>query len=70
MKKLIVFALSLTFLFLTCCGEIPVTETTTQEETTEPEDIGDIDEEENNSSVTIPANSLTIIIEDGKIEVK
>ncbi|MBO5968249.1 MAG: hypothetical protein J6S14_07100 [Clostridia bacterium] len=45
-------------------------ETTVEEETTEPEDIGDIDEEENNSSVTIPANSLTIIIEDGKIEVK
>ncbi len=45
-------------------------ETTAEEETTEPEDIGDIDEEENNTSVTIPANSLTIIIEDGKIEVK
>ena len=45
-------------------------ETTAEEEITEPEDIGDIDEEENNTSVTIPANSLTIIIEDGKIEVK
>ena len=47
-------------------------DTTAEEETTEePEDIGDIeDEEENNSSVTIPANSLTIIIADGKIEVK
>lgn len=45
-------------------------ETTAEEETTEPEDIGDIDEEESNTSVTIPANSLTIIIEDGKIEVK
>ena len=42
-----------------------------EEETTEaPEDIGDIEEEESNSSVTIPANSLTIIIADGKIEVK
>lgn len=45
-------------------------ETTAEEETTEPEDIGDIDDEDNNSSVTIPANSLTIIIADGKIEVK
>ncbi len=45
-------------------------ETTAEEETTEPEDIGDIDEDENNASVTIPANSLTIIIEDGKIEIK
>lgn len=45
-------------------------ETTAEEETTEPEDIGDINEEENNTSVTIPENSLTIIIEDGKIEVK
>ena len=47
-------------------------ETTVSEETTsEPEDIGDIeDEEENNSSVSIPANSLTIIIGDGGIEIK
>ena len=50
--------------------ETPEGETTAEEETTEPEDIGDIEDEENNSSVTIPANSLTIIIEDGKIEVK
>jgi hypothetical protein len=48
---------------------IPNDETTAEEETTEPEDIGDI-EEENNTSVTIPANSLTIIIAEGKIEVK
>ena len=48
---------------------IPNDETTSEEETTEPEDIGDI-EEENNTSVTIPANSLTIIIAEGKIEVK
>lgn len=47
------------------------TEATEEETTAEPEDIGDIeDEEENNSSVTIPANSLTIIIAEGKIEVK
>ena len=45
-------------------------ETVAEEETTEPEEIGDIEEEENNSSVTIPANSLTIIIIEGKIEVK
>lgn len=45
-------------------------ETAAEEETTEPEDIGDLEDENNNSSVTIPANSLTIIIEDGKIEVK
>ena len=53
-------------------GEGEEEDTTSEEETTaEPEDIGDIeDEEENNSSVTIPANSLTIIIADGKIEVK
>jgi hypothetical protein len=50
--------------------ETPEGETTAEEEITEPEDIGDIEDEENNSSVTIPANSLTIIIEDGKIEVK
>ena len=42
----------------------------TEEETTEPEDIGDIEDEEENTTVTIPANSLTIIIADGKIEVK
>jgi hypothetical protein len=48
---------------------IPNDDTTAEEETTEPEDIGDI-EEENNTSVTIPANSLTIIIAEGKIEVK
>ena len=30
----------------------------------------DIDDEEDDSSVTIPENSLTIIIADGKIEVK
>ena len=48
---------------------IPNDEMTSEEETTEPEDIGDI-EEENNTSVTIPANSLTIIIAEGKIEVK
>lgn len=41
-----------------------------EEETTAPEDIGDLEDENNNSSVTIPANSLTIIIADGKIEVK
>lgn len=46
-------------------------DTTSEEETTEePEDIGDIEDEEDESSVTIPANSLTIIIADGKIEVK
>lgn len=47
-------------------------ETTAAEETTsEPENIGDIEEEEeNNSSVSIPANSLTIIIGDGSIEIK
>lgn len=51
--------------------EAPADETGAEEETTELEDIGDIeDEEENNSSVTIPANSLTIIIAEGKIEVK
>jgi len=45
-------------------------ETTAEEEvTTEPEDIGDLEDEES-STVTIPANSLTIIIADGKIEVK
>lgn len=42
----------------------------TGDETTAPEDIGDIDDEEDDSSVTIPENSLTIIIADGKIEVK
>lgn len=49
-----------------------VEETTAPEETTsEPEDIGDIeDEEENNTSVSIPANSLTVIIGDGSIEIK
>ena len=49
-----------------------VEETTEAEETTaEPEDIGDIeDEEENNTSVSIPANSLTVIIGDGGIEIK
>lgn len=49
-----------------------VEETTAAEETTsEPEDIGDIeDEEENNTSVSIPANSLTVIIADGSIEIK
>ena len=47
-------------------------ETTAAEETTsEPEDIGDIeDEEESNTSVSIPANSLTVIIGDGSIEIK
>ena len=45
-------------------------ETTGGEETTELEDIGDLEDENNNASVTIPANSLTIIIADGKIEVK
>ena len=33
--------------------------------------IGDIeDEEENNTSVSIPANSLTVIIAEGSIEIK
>ena len=42
-----------------------------EETTSEPEDIGDIeDEEENNTSVSIPANSLTIIIGEGSIEIK
>ena len=50
--------------------EAPEGETTAEEETTEPEDIGDIEEEEENTSITIPANSLTIIIAEGKIEVK
>lgn len=44
-------------------------ETAAPEETTGIEDIGDI-EQENNSTVTIPANSLTIIIGDGNIEIK
>ena len=47
-------------------------EETTEEgdETTAPEDIGDIDDEEDDSAITIPENSLTIIIADGKIEIK
>ena len=46
-------------------------ETTAAEETTsEPENIGDIEDEQNNTSVSIPANSLTIIIGDGGIEIK
>ncbi len=45
--------------------------TTAEENTSEPENIGDIeDEEENNTSVSIPANSLTVIIGDGSIEIK
>lgn len=53
-------------------SQIEADETTSAEETTsEPEDIGDIEEEEeHNSSVSIPANSLTIIIGDGSIEIK
>ncbi len=42
-----------------------------EETTSEPENIGDIeDEEESNSSVSIPANSLTVIIGEGSIEIK
>lgn len=53
-------------------GQSDGEETTAAEETTsEPEDIGDIeDEEENNTSVSIPANSLTVIIAEGSIEIK
>ena len=53
-------------------AEIPEgDETATEETTSEPEDIEDIEkEEQSNSSVSIPANSLTIIIGDGSIEIK
>ena len=45
--------------------------TADEEITSAPENIGDIEEEEeNNSSISIPANSLTIIIGDGSIEIK
>ena len=45
--------------------------TSTEETTSEPENIGDIeDEEANNTSVSIPANSLTVIIGEGSIEIK
>ncbi len=38
--------------------------------TTAPEDIGELEDDEDNSTSNIPANSLTIIIGDGNIEVK
>ncbi|MGM9643367.1 MAG: hypothetical protein ACI3XI_09180 [Eubacteriales bacterium] len=51
---------------------VPGDDETTEggEETEAPEDIGNIDDEQTNSGLTIPANSITIIIADGNIEVK
>lgn len=40
------------------------------EETEAPEDIGDINNGQTNGGLTIPANSITIIVADGNIEVK
>ncbi len=40
------------------------------ETTTEPADIGDLEDDQGGTTTDIPANSLTIIIGDGNIEVK
>ncbi len=45
-------------------------ESTAPEQTTGPEDIGDLDDETPDTSLTVPANSLTIVIADGHIEIK
>lgn len=42
----------------------------TDDDTVSTDEIGRLEDEDSSSSVTIPANSLTIIIADGKIEVK